>query len=141
MTVLAGYAVTRTSSKLKGSTKQFGWLQAPSTEISLLSSISANPATSRIDKDSIERAGRQNLRPNSKNGTPACYGRLPDAVVAESVRATVENRDQGFASMPMRSLTDDRLRLPAAKVALTYFWSGGRFLTILIWRANYRGLF
>jgi hypothetical protein len=122
-------------------TEFVGSNQAPATEIYLLSSISANPATSRIDKDSIERAGRQNLRPNSKNGTPACYGRLPDAVVAESVRATVENRDQGFASMPMRSLTDDRLRLPAAIVALTYFWSGGRFLTILIWRANYRGLF
>jgi hypothetical protein len=43
--------------------------------------------------------------------------------------------------MPIRSLTDDRFRLPAAIVALTYFWSGGRFLTILIWRANYRELF
>jgi hypothetical protein len=29
MTLHAGYAASRISSKLKGSTKQFGWLQAP----------------------------------------------------------------------------------------------------------------
>jgi hypothetical protein len=31
MTLHAGYAVSRISSRLKGSTKQFGWLQAPAT--------------------------------------------------------------------------------------------------------------
>jgi hypothetical protein len=31
MTLHAGYAESRISSKLKGSTKQFGWLQAPAT--------------------------------------------------------------------------------------------------------------
>jgi hypothetical protein len=35
-------------SNLKGSAKQFGWLQAPATKISFLSTISANPATIRI---------------------------------------------------------------------------------------------
>src|SRR5260370_36156763 len=42
------YAASRISSTLKGSTKQFGWLQAPATKISFLSIISANPATIRI---------------------------------------------------------------------------------------------
>jgi len=36
------------SCNLKGSTKQFAWLQAPATKISFLSTISANPATIRI---------------------------------------------------------------------------------------------
>jgi len=31
MTLHAGYAANRISSKLKGSTKQFGWLQTPAT--------------------------------------------------------------------------------------------------------------
>jgi hypothetical protein len=31
MTVHAAYAASRISSNLKGSTKQFGWLQAPAT--------------------------------------------------------------------------------------------------------------
>ncbi len=33
MTLQAGYAASRISSKLKGSTKQFGWLQAPATNL------------------------------------------------------------------------------------------------------------
>ncbi len=45
----AAYAASRISSTLKGSTKQFGWLQAPATKISFLSATSANPATIRID--------------------------------------------------------------------------------------------
>ena len=32
MTLHPGYAATRISSNLKGSTKQFGWLQASATE-------------------------------------------------------------------------------------------------------------
>jgi hypothetical protein len=32
MTLHAGYAASRISSKLNGSTKQFGWLQAPATK-------------------------------------------------------------------------------------------------------------
>ena len=31
MTLYPGYAATRISSNLNGSTKQFGWLQAPAT--------------------------------------------------------------------------------------------------------------
>jgi len=41
----AAYAANRTSSNLKGSTKQFGWLRASATKPSFLSAISANPAT------------------------------------------------------------------------------------------------
>jgi hypothetical protein len=33
----ADYAASRISSKLKGSTKQFGWLQAAATKVSFLS--------------------------------------------------------------------------------------------------------
>ena len=44
----AAYAASRLSSTLKGSTKQFGWLQAPATEDSFVSVISMNPATIRI---------------------------------------------------------------------------------------------
>jgi hypothetical protein len=44
----AAYAASRISSTLKGSTKQFGWLQAPATKTSLPSATSANPATIRI---------------------------------------------------------------------------------------------
>ena len=43
-----GYAASRISSNLKGSTKQFGWLQAPATKISFLLAASAKPATIRI---------------------------------------------------------------------------------------------
>src|SRR6266849_5703209 len=35
MTLQAGYAASRISSKLKGSTKQFGWLQAPRNQSSI----------------------------------------------------------------------------------------------------------
>src|SRR3977135_3905852 len=35
----AAYAASQISSNLKGSTKQFGWLQAPATKISFLSAI------------------------------------------------------------------------------------------------------
>jgi hypothetical protein len=49
MTLHAGYAASRTSSNLKGTTKQFGWLQAPATKKSFPSSTSGNPATIRID--------------------------------------------------------------------------------------------
>jgi hypothetical protein len=45
----AAYAASRINSPLKGSTKQFGWLQAPATKKSFLSRISASPATIRID--------------------------------------------------------------------------------------------
>ena len=44
----AGHAASRISSTLKGSTKQFGWLQAHATKISFLSTTSASPATIRI---------------------------------------------------------------------------------------------
>jgi hypothetical protein len=44
----AAYAASRISSTLKGSTKQFGWLQAAATEDSFVSVISMNPATIRI---------------------------------------------------------------------------------------------
>ena len=35
MTLQAGYAASPISSNLKGSTKQFGWLQAPATNLKL----------------------------------------------------------------------------------------------------------
>jgi hypothetical protein len=41
----AAYAASRISSNLKGSTKQFGWLQACATKKSFLSATPANPAT------------------------------------------------------------------------------------------------
>jgi len=44
----AAYAASRISSTLKGSTKQFGWLQAVATKVFSLSITSANPATIRI---------------------------------------------------------------------------------------------
>jgi hypothetical protein len=44
----AAYAASRISSTLKGSTKQFGWLQASATKVASLSNTSANPATIRI---------------------------------------------------------------------------------------------
>jgi hypothetical protein len=44
MTSHVVYAASRISSNLKGSTKQFGWLQAPATNISFLSRTSAKPA-------------------------------------------------------------------------------------------------
>jgi hypothetical protein len=44
----AAYAASRTSSTLKGSTKQFGWLQASATKASSLSITSANPAPSKF---------------------------------------------------------------------------------------------
>jgi hypothetical protein len=37
MTLHAGYAATRISSNLNGSTKQFGWLQAPATIVASIS--------------------------------------------------------------------------------------------------------
>jgi len=37
-----GYAASRISSNLKGSTKQFGWLQAAATKLSSISITSAN---------------------------------------------------------------------------------------------------
>jgi hypothetical protein len=40
-------------SNLEGSTKQFGWLQAPATRKSFLSAPSANPATIQIDNSLI----------------------------------------------------------------------------------------
>lgn len=43
-----GYTAGRISSSLKGSTKQFGWLQGPATKNSFLSITSAKPATIRI---------------------------------------------------------------------------------------------
>jgi hypothetical protein len=46
--LLGVYAASRISSNLKGSTKQFGWLQAAATEDSFVSVISMNPATIRI---------------------------------------------------------------------------------------------
>src|SRR6267378_1145549 len=48
----AAYAASRISSNLKGTTKQFGWLQASATKVSSLSITSANPATIRICKGS-----------------------------------------------------------------------------------------
>src|ERR1700687_1811020 len=48
MTLHAGYAASRISSNLKGSTKQFGWLQAAATKVSSVSITSASPATIRI---------------------------------------------------------------------------------------------
>jgi hypothetical protein len=48
LTFHAGYATSRISSILNGSTKQFGWLQAPATKSSFLSRTSTNPATIRI---------------------------------------------------------------------------------------------
>jgi hypothetical protein len=44
----AAYAASRISSTLKGSTKQFGWLQAPAIEFSPVSKISWPPTTIRI---------------------------------------------------------------------------------------------
>ena len=44
----AAYAASRISSTLKGSTKQFGWLQAAATKVSSLSITSANPAPSEF---------------------------------------------------------------------------------------------
>jgi len=44
----AAYAASRISSNLKGTTKQFGWLQASATKVSSLSTTSTNPATIRI---------------------------------------------------------------------------------------------
>src|SRR6202049_1382048 len=59
-----GYAARRISSNLKGSTKQFGWLQASATKVSSLSITSANPATIRID----DPAGRfDHLRLSSES--------------------------------------------------------------------------
>jgi len=49
LTSHAAYAAGRISSNLKGSTKQFGWLQASATKLSFLSTASTNPATIRID--------------------------------------------------------------------------------------------
>ena len=48
LTARAVYAASRISSNLKGTTKQFGWLQGTATKVSCLSVISANPATIRI---------------------------------------------------------------------------------------------
>src|SRR6266852_5461541 len=52
------YAANWISSNLKGSTKQFGWLQASATKVSSLSITSANPATIRICKDSFQALTR-----------------------------------------------------------------------------------
>jgi hypothetical protein len=48
MTLHAGYAASRISSNLKGTTKQFGWLQAAATKDSSLAITSTDPATIRI---------------------------------------------------------------------------------------------
>jgi hypothetical protein len=45
LTSHAAYAAKRIDSKLKGNTKQFGWLQAAAAKVSSLSITSANPAT------------------------------------------------------------------------------------------------
>jgi hypothetical protein len=47
----AAYAASRISSTLKGSTKQFGWLQASATKSYFPSIGSEYPATIRIDKN------------------------------------------------------------------------------------------
>jgi hypothetical protein len=71
MTLHAGYAASRISSRLKGSTKQFGWLQAPATNFSC--SISYLEATALVA--SFEDAVSPNFlartgHPLSKNGAP-----------------------------------------------------------------------
>ena len=48
LTARAAYAASRISSNLKGTTKQFGWLQAAATKVYFLLITSANPATIRI---------------------------------------------------------------------------------------------
>ncbi len=50
MTLHAGYAASRISSTLKGSTKQFGWLQASATTMYFAFNHFRLPATIRIDK-------------------------------------------------------------------------------------------
>jgi hypothetical protein len=47
----AAYAASRISSTLKGSTKQFGWLQASATRNCSAPMSSEYPATIRIDKN------------------------------------------------------------------------------------------
>jgi hypothetical protein len=54
LTARAAYAASRISSNLKGTTKQFGWLQASATKVSSLSITSANPATIRICNAAVE---------------------------------------------------------------------------------------
>jgi hypothetical protein len=49
MTSHAAYAASRISSNLKGSTKQFGWLQASAIRNYSVAIGSEHPATIRID--------------------------------------------------------------------------------------------
>jgi hypothetical protein len=49
MTLHPGYAATRISPNLNGTTKQFGWLQASATRNYSAAISSAYPATIRID--------------------------------------------------------------------------------------------
>ena len=59
MTLHAGYAASRISSKLRGSTKQFGRLQAPATKLSFLSATSRYPASIRICSFSLFEISRE----------------------------------------------------------------------------------
>src|SRR5260370_4938039 len=59
------YAASRISSTLKGSTKQFGWLQASATTTDCRSIISLHPATIRIDQNAHCTLRRSRLRVSS----------------------------------------------------------------------------
>ena len=102
-----GYAARRISSNLKGSTKQFGWLQASATKISFLSPTSANPATIRI---CIPIGGSRKLHLKESSYISRWARHDSFAVCLESVQVRSQTR---------RSLHTSRLRGTNLRASLT----------------------
>jgi len=69
MTLHPGYAATRISSNLNGSTKQVGWLQASATRNYSAAIGSEHPATIRIDSRPPQHLDLASLRPSPMQST------------------------------------------------------------------------